>query len=160
MAEEMRTCKTCGETKPLAEGFYKNRIGDDSKVYYRHDCKRCWDKAMSERNKQRVKKTETVAEEMRTCKTCGEIKPLEGFNAIQLKGVKTYYYNSCKTCRNKEVKRKRIEKTRGRGSRRPRGRIRGDDGGKAAREHHRRTRRLPDIGHRLVDAIRITAAKA
>ncbi|HGO7017175.1 TPA: hypothetical protein ACLAL7_000764 [Neisseria meningitidis] len=48
--------------------------------------------------------------EMRTCKTCGETKPLEGFNAIQLKGVKTYYYNSCKTCRNKEVKRKRIEK--------------------------------------------------
>ncbi|HFC7518816.1 TPA: hypothetical protein ACLAV6_000089 [Neisseria meningitidis] len=56
MAEEMRTCKTCGETKPLETGFYKNRIGDDSKVYYRHDCKRCWDKAMSERNKQRVKK--------------------------------------------------------------------------------------------------------
>lgn len=48
--------------------------------------------------------------EMRTCKTCGETKPLEGFNAIQLKGVKTYYYNSCKTCRNKEVNRKRIEK--------------------------------------------------
>lgn len=53
---------------------------------------------------------------------------------------------------------KAYRKTRGRGSRRPRGRIRGDDGGKAAREHHRRTRRLPDIGHRLVDAIRITAA--
>lgn len=48
--------------------------------------------------------------EMRTCKTCGETKPLEGFNAVQLKGVKTYYYNSCKTCRNKEVNRKRIEK--------------------------------------------------
>ncbi|HFC6665546.1 TPA: RusA family crossover junction endodeoxyribonuclease [Neisseria meningitidis] len=31
------------------------------------------------------------------------------------------------------------------------GGIRGDDGRKAAREHHRRTRRLPDIGHRLVD---------
>lgn len=30
---EMRTCKTCGETKPLAAGFYKNRTGDDSKVY-------------------------------------------------------------------------------------------------------------------------------
>lgn len=48
--------------------------------------------------------------EMRTCKTCGETKPLEGFNTIQLKGVKTYYYKSCKTCRNKEVNRKRIEK--------------------------------------------------
>ena len=48
--------------------------------------------------------------EMRTCKTCGETKPLEGFNAIRHKGVKTYYYNSCKTCRNKEVKQKRLEK--------------------------------------------------
>ncbi|WP_304668702.1 hypothetical protein [Neisseria polysaccharea] len=48
--------------------------------------------------------------EMRTCKTCGETKPLEGFNVIRRKGVKTYYYNSCKTCRNKEVKQKRLEK--------------------------------------------------
>lgn len=48
--------------------------------------------------------------EMRTCKTCGETKPLEGFNAVRHKGVKTYYYNSCKTCRNKEVKQKRAEK--------------------------------------------------
>ncbi|WP_304669704.1 hypothetical protein [Neisseria polysaccharea] len=113
MAEEMRTCKTCGETKPLAAGFYKNRTDYDSKVYYRHDCKRCWDKAMGERNKQRVKKkkTETVAGEMRTCKTCGKTKPLEaGFNVIHRNGMKTYYYSSCKTCRNKEVKRKRLEK--------------------------------------------------
>ncbi|WP_304673028.1 hypothetical protein [Neisseria uirgultaei] len=48
--------------------------------------------------------------EMRTCKTCGETKPLEGFNAIRHKGVKTYYYNSCKTCRNKYLKEKRWEK--------------------------------------------------
>ncbi len=48
--------------------------------------------------------------ETRICKTCGETKPLEGFNAIRNKGVKTYYYNSCKTCRNKEVKQKRMEK--------------------------------------------------
>lgn len=48
--------------------------------------------------------------QMRTCKTCGETKPLEGFNAIRHKGVKTYYYNSCKTCRNKYVKEKRWEK--------------------------------------------------
>ncbi|WP_304674082.1 hypothetical protein [Neisseria polysaccharea] len=49
--------------------------------------------------------------EMRTCKTCGETKPLEeGFKAIQRKGVKIYYYNSCKTCRNKEAKQKRLEK--------------------------------------------------
>lgn len=47
--------------------------------------------------------------EMRTCRTCGETKPLEGFNAFH-KGVKTYYYNSCKTCRNKYVKEKRWEK--------------------------------------------------
>ena len=49
--------------------------------------------------------------EMRTCKTCGETKPLvKGFKAIQHDGGKTYYYNSCKTCRNKEVKQKRLEK--------------------------------------------------
>lgn len=48
--------------------------------------------------------------EMRTCKTCGETKPLEGFNAISNEGGKTYYYNSCKTCRNKYVKQKRLEK--------------------------------------------------
>lgn len=47
--------------------------------------------------------------QMRTCKTCGETKPLEGFNAIRHKGVRTYYYNSCKTCRNKEVKQRRLE---------------------------------------------------
>ena len=48
--------------------------------------------------------------EMRTCQTCGETKPLEGFNAISNEGGKTYYYNSCKTCRNKYVKQKRLEK--------------------------------------------------
>ncbi|WP_308032464.1 hypothetical protein [Neisseria cinerea] len=48
--------------------------------------------------------------EMRTCKTCGETKPLEGFNAIRRKGMKTYYYSSCKPCRNKEVKQKRFGK--------------------------------------------------
>lgn len=48
--------------------------------------------------------------EMRTCKTCGETKPLEGFNAVRNKGVKTYYYSLCKTCRNREVKQKRMEK--------------------------------------------------
>lgn len=48
--------------------------------------------------------------ERRTCQTCGETKPLEGFNAVRRKGRKTYYYSSCKTCRNKEVKQKRLEK--------------------------------------------------
>lgn len=48
--------------------------------------------------------------EMSTCKTCGETKPLEGFNNIRRKDMKTYYYSSCKTCRNLEVKRKRAEK--------------------------------------------------
>ena len=110
---EMRTCKTCGKTKPLAAGFYKNRTGYDSKVYYRYDCKRCWDKAMGERNKQRVKKkkTETVAEVMRTCKTCGETKPIQtGFNIAKRRDGKNYYCTTCKTCQNKEIRRKRAEK--------------------------------------------------
>lgn len=35
--------------------------------------------------------------ETRICKTCGETKPLEGFNAIRNKGVKTYYYSPLET---------------------------------------------------------------
>ncbi|HFC7402524.1 TPA: hypothetical protein ACFO2U_000544 [Neisseria meningitidis] len=48
--------------------------------------------------------------EMRTCKTCGETKPLEGFHIANRRNPNRSYYKSCKTCRNKEVKRKRIEK--------------------------------------------------
>lgn len=111
MAEEMRTCKTCGETKPLAAGFYKNRTDYDSKVYYRRECKRCWDKAMGERNKQRGKKTETAAVGRRTCKTCGETKPAAtGFNIAKRRDGKTYYFTTCRTCQNKEIRRKRAEK--------------------------------------------------
>lgn len=33
MAEEMRTCKTCGETKPIQTGFYKNG-SYSQEVYY------------------------------------------------------------------------------------------------------------------------------
>ncbi len=81
---------------------------------------------------------------MRTCKACGGTKPLEkGFNAVPRKEGGVYYYKSCKTCRNKAVRQKRA--ARGGGSRR-------DDGGKAARIHPRRARRLPDIGRRPVDA--------
>ncbi len=79
-----------------------------------------------------------MAEEMRTCKACGGTKPLEkGFNAVPRKEGGVYYYKSCKTCRNKAVRQKRAEK-RAAASRR-------DDGGKAARIHPRRARRLPDI---------------
>lgn len=51
---KMRTCKTCGETKPLETGFYKNG-SYRQEVYYRHECKRCWDKAINESRKQRGK---------------------------------------------------------------------------------------------------------
>ena len=51
---EMRTCKTCGETKPLETGFYKNG-SYRQKVYYRHECKRCWDEEINESRKQRGK---------------------------------------------------------------------------------------------------------
>ena len=51
---EIRTCKTCGETKPLETGFYKNgSYGQE--VYYRHECKRCWDKEINESRKNRGK---------------------------------------------------------------------------------------------------------
>ncbi len=84
-----------------------------------------------------------MAEEMRTCKACGGTKPLEkGFNAVPRKEGGVYYYKSCKTCRNKAVRQKRAEKRAAAGAWR-------DDGGKAARIHPRRTRRLPDIGRGL-----------
>ena len=51
---EMRTCKTCGETKPLETGFYKNG-SYKQEVYYRHECKRYWDKAINKSRKQRGK---------------------------------------------------------------------------------------------------------
>ncbi|UWT16796.2 hypothetical protein [Neisseria gonorrhoeae] len=62
----------------------------------------------------------------------------KGFNAVPRKEGGVYYYKSCKTCRNKAVRQKRAEKRAAAGSR-------DDDGGKAARIHPRRTRRLPDI---------------
>lgn len=68
---------------------------------------------MAERNKQRgkKKKTETVSLEMRTCKTCGETKPLEtGFNIAKRRDGENYYCTTCKTCQNKEICRKRAEK--------------------------------------------------
>ncbi|XIE85589.1 RusA family crossover junction endodeoxyribonuclease [Neisseria meningitidis] len=86
-----------------------------------------------------------MAEEMRTCKTCGETKPLEGFHIANRRNPNRSYYKSCKTCRNKETNQKQAERRRG---------------GKnrifvPPCEHPRRgcprTRRLPDIGHRLVD---------
>ncbi len=111
---EMRTCKTCGETKPLEAGFYKI-TARNGKTFYRHICKICrsgaWRKPTAKRKAASCAKPESSTGEMRTCKTCGETKPLEaGFNVIHRNGVKTYYYSSCKTCRNKEVKRKRLEK--------------------------------------------------
>ncbi|WP_301673832.1 hypothetical protein [Neisseria blantyrii] len=49
--------------------------------------------------------------EMRTCKTCGETKPIQtGFNIAKRRDGKNYYCSTCKTCRNKEVQRKRLEK--------------------------------------------------
>lgn len=48
--------------------------------------------------------------EMRTCKTCGETKPPEGFNIAKRRDGKNYYCTTCKTCRNKVVQRKRTEK--------------------------------------------------
>lgn len=38
--EETRTCRTCGEIKPLEEGFY--RVGVRDRKYYRYVCKTCW----------------------------------------------------------------------------------------------------------------------
>ncbi|WP_420329888.1 hypothetical protein [Neisseria lactamica] len=52
-----------------------------------------------------------MAEEMRTCKTCGETKPIQtGFNIAKRRDGENYYCTACKTCQNKEIRRKRAEK--------------------------------------------------
>ncbi|HGO7526607.1 TPA: RusA family crossover junction endodeoxyribonuclease [Neisseria meningitidis] len=51
-----------------------------------------------------------MAEEMRTCKTCGETKPLEGFHIANRRNPNRSYYKSCKTCRNKETNQKQAER--------------------------------------------------
>jgi hypothetical protein len=37
----VRTCGTCGETKPLSE-FYKDGKDKEGNVKYRRDCKECY----------------------------------------------------------------------------------------------------------------------
>lgn len=120
---EMRTCKTCGETKPLEEGFYKTGSAYSHKVHYRHICKHCVSEMINKKGKERRKEAENEAIGMRTCKTCGETKPLEtGFLKCYGKPNrnlerKTYYENSCLECRAKKKRewdaanyaRKRVE---------------------------------------------------
>lgn len=67
---EMRTCKTCGETKPLEEGFYKTGSAYSHKVHYRHICKHCVSETINKKGKERRKEAENEAIGMRTCKTC------------------------------------------------------------------------------------------
>ena len=49
---EMRTCKTCGETKPLEEGFYKTGSAYSHKVHYRHICKHCVSETINKKGKE------------------------------------------------------------------------------------------------------------
>lgn len=44
----MRVCKTCGEEKPLAEGFYKHTMCSG----YERECKACRIKRASKRKRQ------------------------------------------------------------------------------------------------------------
>lgn len=47
---------------------------------------------------------------MRTCKTCGETKPVAtGFNIAKHRDGKNYYCTTCKTCQNKVVQQKCAE---------------------------------------------------
>lgn len=41
MDEAVRTCGTCGETKPLS-AFYKDGKDKEGNVKYRRDCKDCY----------------------------------------------------------------------------------------------------------------------
>lgn len=53
---EMRTCKTCGETKPLEKNFRVSRIyeaADGPKVHRYHSCIVCMNKAQNKKHKEK-----------------------------------------------------------------------------------------------------------
>jgi len=54
-----RTCKVCGETKNLVEGFYRTRKDKGSVASsYAYECKECTKKRVLKNKKKRVSKSE------------------------------------------------------------------------------------------------------
>ncbi len=84
-----------------------------------------------------------MAEEMRTCKACGGTSRWrKGLMPSRARKGGSIITNRAKPAATRQSGKSARKNARRRGSRR-------DDGGKAARIHPRRARRLPDIGRRL-----------
>jgi hypothetical protein len=94
----MKTCKHCGEEKPL-EDFVKTTLTNDGTI---STCKVCY-------AKKRLSKRYEVTLTEKECFTCKTVKPAEDFpkNPGLIGGLHTY----CKTCSNTKNKENEYYKT-------------------------------------------------
>lgn len=93
MADEVKTCRTCGVTKPLT-GF-RSQVQKGGTVYHRLDCKEC-DRAALEKRYQERKTLPIDASATQVCKVCNRELPLSEFSpsATYKSGVR----RDCKRC--------------------------------------------------------------
>jgi protein-arginine kinase activator protein McsA len=84
----MKTCRKCGETKPLSE-FYKNK---ESKDGHLNICKTC--KCVYQRN--RTENLEYINVQSKVCAKCGELKDSSEFHKASCNIDKLQHY--CKDC--------------------------------------------------------------
>lgn len=90
-----RTCKKCGETKPIEE-FTKDK---KCKLGYRFICKRCKNNYQSLRevhSKRLIKKRQLFDKGLKKCCTCKKIKPVNYFGLC--KRNKDGHDDHCKIC--------------------------------------------------------------
>lgn len=113
----LRVCKTCGESKPLAESFPKIKCPKGER-YWKRECKAC---RQLKRNggrasKRRSSRTQVLVtrgtETYKYCDKCDTEKPVLSFS--RTKQTTTGYRGPCKQCRNsqyaEEQRRKGIPK--------------------------------------------------
>src|SRR5262249_5917006 len=97
-----RTCTECGQTKPLSGSL---SIESTKRGYYGR-CRACRNaRARARRGAGQVLQVEAAASTIpgeRTCKECGETKPLSGF--LRVKDTKSGYNGRCRLCRNAAVR--------------------------------------------------------
>lgn len=89
-----KTCKKCGETKPLI-AFHQDSGKADGR---RTVCKACCSKYATERNKA---KREAAAAGEKTCARCRKTKPLSEFN--RRSRARNGYRSRCRDCENQTV---------------------------------------------------------
>jgi hypothetical protein len=91
-----RTCKKCGETKPIEEFS----IGRDCKDGYRYTCKICSNKSHLKPLSQKIiDRIDLFRQGIKACCICKEIKPLYDFypREVTADGLES----NCKKCSNK-----------------------------------------------------------